>query len=128
MIAIHGDITQVPVDYAAYFDVMIVDPPYSQYVHSHAASMGVKGRGPRKRDLGFAACTRQLRIWLGRATVYVKGWSLIFSDIESAHLWRLATTAPYIRSVVSDGGYEGAVPWVRWSQPQLSGGQAPNGG
>ena len=112
------------------FHAMITDPPYSQYVHDHAMTIG-SGRGPRKRDFGFARASRALRRGIASFAPRMSGWSLIFSDLESAHLWRYAVQAQFVRTVVLDDAgradYEGAIPWVRWSQPQLSGDRPPSG-
>lgn len=84
----------------AFVDHMITDPPYSAWVHSKSR-MGQnapdkKGDGStakssysRTKELGFDAIdegTRHL-IALGVSKI-VRRWVLIFSDIESVHLWR----------------------------------------
>src|SRR5881628_941276 len=99
---------------------MIVDPPYASKVHTNATSAGTGGRGVRKRDLGFASCSAALMLRLAEYGAQVQRWSLVFSDKESTHLWRAAfalTGCEYVRTV----------PWVRWSQPQLSGDRPPSG-
>lgn len=99
--------------------MLIVDPPYSVHVHDNAASMGVAG-APVARDLGFEALRDPLRRKIAEAAAYVRRWSLIFTDQESTHLWREAAEvagAEYIRTM----------PWIRWSQPQLSGDRPPTG-
>lgn len=105
---------------AAEFDVQIVDPPYAARVHSRATSAGTGGRGVRKRDLGFAHLSPELMLAIARNAALVRRWTAVFTDIESVHLWRAAFElegVEYIRSV----------PWVRWSQPQLSGDRPPSG-
>lgn len=111
---IHADALDVTADTFAACNTLIVDPPYGAHVHANAASMGTGGRGARKRDLKFGALTADLQVHIAQAAGRVRRWSCIFSDFESIHTWRAAAThagAEYIR----------VVPWVRWSQPQLSG-------
>lgn len=78
-------------------DVIITDPPYSQWVHAnsclgaradlisdkHAASRA------RNKTLGFAALTDAQRLRCAQlfSEIAVR-WTLVFSDIESSHLWR----------------------------------------
>lgn len=105
---------------AARFDVQIVDPPYAARVHRRATSAGTGGRGVRKRDLGFACLTPELMTAIARNAALVRRWTAVFTDIESVQHWRIALESAgveYIRSV----------PWVRWSQPQLSGDRPPSG-
>jgi site-specific DNA-methyltransferase (adenine-specific) len=95
-------------------DVLIVDPPYSEHVHKSAVSCGTDGkRAVRKRDLGFGHLAPELRTAIAYAASCVKRWSCVFSDVESIHEWRdaVGSGAEYIRTV----------PWIRWSQAQLSG-------
>jgi hypothetical protein len=98
------------------FAALITDPPYRAEVHAKALSNGTAGAGPHARDLGFACIDDSLRAAVLRIADSVTRWSAIFSDIETAHLWR-ANRAEYVRTV----------PWVRWSQPQLSGDRPPSG-
>lgn len=93
----HGDCRKVMAALAdRSVDHVITDPPYSEHVHAKGrkgtrrTSSGWKG-GPIDvpRDLGFGALTPELRAavsdHLGRL---VRRWSLVFSDVESCHLWR----------------------------------------
>ncbi len=105
---------------AAEFDCQIVDPPYAARVHSRATSAGTGGRGVRKRDLGFACLTPELMLAIARNAALVRRWTAVFTDIESVHHWRMAFEAAGVK-------YVRAVPWVRWSQPQLSGDRPPSG-
>lgn len=107
-------------------DCMIVDPPYSAKVHDGATSCGVGGlndgrtQGARKRDLGFASLSPALMQCIAGYAAQVRRWSAIHTDIESVSAWIVALEsagAEYIRTV----------PWVRWSQPQLSGDRPPSG-
>lgn len=101
------------------FDAMIVDPPYSEHVHRNATSQSAKG-GSRHRDLGFDSLSDELREAIAAFGAKVKRWSIIYSDIEGLGDWRTDCAiagATYIR----------AMPWVRWSMPQLSGDRPPQG-
>lgn len=112
---IQGDCIGRPIN----ADVMIVDPPYSDHVHDNTTSQSVGG-GVRRNDLGFASLTPELRAYIASEAAAVKRWSLIYSDIEGLGEWRAECEkagATYIR----------AMPWVRWSMPQLSGDRPPQG-
>lgn len=101
------------------FDVMITDPPYAPNVYESATSQSTKG-GTRHRDLGHEPLTRDLMQWTSRMASCARTWSCIFTDLESVGDWKRAITdsrATYIR----------AIPWVRWSMPQLSGDRPPQG-
>lgn len=103
-------------------DTVIVDPPYSAHVHGNAMSCGMTqyGAGVRERDFGFASLTPSLRRWIASSAARVRRWTLVYSDVESSNVWRHscdAAGAQYIRTI----------PWVRWSQPQLSGDRPPTG-
>jgi len=118
------------------FDHMITDPPYSGHTHSKAVSTGNNGRGPVDRDFGFPPLTeadRQACIKIART---LPRWTVIFSDfakgsdafegdpeaeaqaghymIEGDCAWRFTGV---------HGGLEWIrlVPWIRWSQPQITG-------
>ena len=106
-------------DYVSHFDVMLTDPPYSEHVHKSATSQS-KGRGTRKRDLGFESLSRRARKAIGDWAARVKRWSVVYSDVESSNWLALCVQsrgAEYIRTM----------PWVRWSMPQLSGDRPPQG-
>ncbi len=104
--------------YAAHFgvdaDTMIVDAPYSPKVHSKAVSAGTGGAGVRKRDLGFGCLTPTLMTRIALYASQVRRWTVVFTDIESVHLWIAAMQLHGVE-------YVRTVPWVRWSQPQMSG-------
>lgn len=112
----HGDIVHDDIGIGP-IDSLIVDPPYSRRVHTKAVSASAKGRGPRKRNLGFNHLSPELMAAIAKMASTVSRWAVVFSDIESGHLWRQAVGLDHIRSV----------PWVRWSQPQLSGDRPPSG-
>lgn len=109
---IHANALTIPRNLFAECDALIVDPPYSAHVHKSATSCGMHDRrSVRPRNLGFESLTPALMTCIADAAARVRRWSCVFSDLESTHLWRDACSAEYIRTV----------PWVRWSQPQLSG-------
>jgi hypothetical protein len=96
-------------------DVQITDFPYSPYVHANMMSTHtLASGGPARSDPGFEALTPEDRMQGAWAASLVKRWSVIFSDWQGAHLWDdemvLAGVEP-IRWI----------PWVRWSQAQISG-------
>jgi adenine-specific DNA methylase len=101
------------------FDVMLVDPPYSDHVHKNAVSQSVGG-GSRSRDLGFAALTAELRTCIAHWTAHVKRWSIVYSDVEGLHDWKVACEA-------AGATYIRPIPWVRWSMPLLAGDRPPTG-
>jgi hypothetical protein len=101
-------------------DVQIVDPPYAPKVHAKATSAGTGGRGVRKRDLGFGHLTPALMLRIAEYAAQVRRWSVVFTDLESVHLWIAAMRLQGVE-------YVRTVPWVRWSQPQLSGDRPPSG-
>lgn len=101
------------------YDVIITDPPYSEHVHKNATSQS-PGRGVRHRDLGFSHLDTSLRDYIAAATATAKRWSVIYSDVEATADWRIAC-------VDSGATYIRAIPWCRWSSPQLSGDRPPQG-
>ncbi len=113
---IHGDCTKGTIPDV---HVMITDPPYSIHVHRNATSQSIGG-GTRHRDLGFDHLSPELRAYLAEVTANVPRWSIIFSDIEGLHDWKVACE-------LADATYIRVVPWVRWSMPQLSGDRPPQG-
>lgn len=93
---------------------MIADPPYREHVHTHATSAGSEAAPTRLRDFGFTHLTPDYRGWLAAQAQRVMRWSLVYSDVESLWLWRMAVEA-------RGGDYLRVLPWIRWSQPQKSG-------
>ena len=88
-------------------DHSIMDPPYSAHVHANARSAvrktpltdgkGRIGRAQRDRDIsrgvdfGFAHVTPEtIAVVAAEVARVVRRWTLIFSDVESCHLWREA--------------------------------------
>jgi hypothetical protein len=151
------DCRSIPLEVIERAHAMITDPPYSRHVHENITSAGTAGdksRGWHRQDLAFGALTPALRHYIARCAARVSGWSLIFSDIESAHVWRFAlkaAAAEFVRTIPTkptaeeriampglfgpgddpeaddDPGYAFACPWVRWSQPQKSGDRPTQG-
>jgi site-specific DNA-methyltransferase (adenine-specific) len=117
---IHSNCEDVPLDLIAECDVMITDPPYSPHVHENATSTRTGGVGPEARDLGFAALTPSLRDYIAACARVMKRWSVVFTDFEGFEAWRTAMAA-------ADLEYIRPVPWIRWSQPQISGDRPPTG-
>jgi DNA modification methylase len=74
-------------------DHAIFDPPYSEHVHSKSmrGANGWKGDISVKRELGFDAITEeQISSMAAICSTTVRRWTLVFSDVESSHLWREA--------------------------------------
>lgn len=82
-------------------DHAITDPPYSDHVHGKSmrgansyddANYGsgeFRASFARKHDLGFEALTPELRTFCAEQFArLVRRWCLVFSDVESCHLWR----------------------------------------
>ena len=118
-----GDARALTPDDVAGVDVAIFDPPYSAHVHSKATSVKTEASrfGTIDRDLGFDALDDGLLAAGAMVAAHVRRWSVIFADHEdSAPAWRAACV---------DAGAERirTVPWIRWSQPQLSGDRPPQG-
>lgn len=97
----HGDCRNVlPLLCAT--DHIITDPPYSEHVHgkhmrgtSDYADAAYSRNGAfaasfaRKQELGFESLDPELRLFCAAEFArLVKRWCLVFSDVESCHLWR----------------------------------------
>lgn len=118
---VHGNCYDADPALLAACDVQISDFPYSEYVHSHAmSSHTLASGGPRKRDLGYAAITPDDRAFAALVASLMPRWSVIFSDLESTHLWRDAMAAVGVE-------YVRQLDWIRWVQPQQSGDRPCNG-
>ena len=110
----HGSALDLGPEIFEDFHALICDPPYSPHVHESCTSVGVAGGGlgAHKRELGFTSLSDELLAKVAECAATVKRWSAIYSDVESTHRVREACAgAEYIRPL----------PWIRWSQPQLSG-------
>jgi len=118
---INADCRTIPMGAIKKCACILTDPPFSPHVHENAISSGtIATGGPHDRDLEFEALTPELRAWLTMAAAFVPRWSLFFSDVESLRDWQddgAAAGLEYIRTI----------PWIRWSQPQLSGDRPPTG-
>lgn len=75
-------------------DHVITDPPYSKHVHTKSRagarvldSCGRPAAFSRSVDFGFGCVTDDVRSACCDAW-RPKRWALVFSDVESAHLWR----------------------------------------
>lgn len=78
-------------------DVCITDPPYAEHVHAAQRRGQMSRERPgseraafnRVRELGFAHLSDELRVEVARQLArVVRRWVLVFSDLESHHLWR----------------------------------------
>jgi DNA methylase len=112
-------------------DHVITDPPYSEHTHKsvRSAKMMANDRGGlygsdvrRTVTLGFDSLTPELRLFCAQQFARLATrWVLVFSDVESDHLWREDLTASgldYVRT--------GA--WVKvGSTPQFSGDRPATG-
>jgi site-specific DNA-methyltransferase (adenine-specific) len=123
-------------------DHMITDPPYSGHTHANATSTGNSGRGPVERDFGFACLAPEDRDACVRIAARLPRWTAIFSDfakgsdefgddpeaqaqaghyiIEGDCAWRFAGVHAGLEWIR-------LIPWVRWSQPQITGDRPPTG-
>lgn len=116
---VQGNALDLSPAFVSQFHFLYTDPPYSEHVHASATSQS-KGRGTRKRDLGFQSLSYKLRRKVAECSQLVQRWSVIYSDVESANTLAIscqAQGAEYVRTI----------PWVRWSMPQLSGDRPPQG-
>lgn len=111
-------------------DHVITDPPYSDWVHAKVRRGGSIHTPDRtegvKRPvvstsavLGFDALTDETRVACGTEFARItKRWVLVFSDIESAHLWRSALPLDYVRTGI----------WVKLgATPQFTGDRPASG-
>jgi site-specific DNA-methyltransferase (adenine-specific) len=100
------------------WDHCITDPPYSAHVHACGmrGADGWKGEIAVERDLGFAALAPDLRRAVAREVARLtRRWVLVFSDTESAHLWRedlVACGLEYVRTLFW---------WKKNGAPQFTG-------
>ena len=120
----HGDYRDVLPTLEA-VDHIICDPPYSPATHKSVRSrrMSANDRGGRygadlrrQVDLGFDHITPDDMAFLaGEFARLAARWVLVFSDVESDHLWRA-------QMVDAGLGYVRTGAWVkRGSAPQFSG-------
>lgn len=120
----HGDYHDI-LPTLTYVDHVIADPPYSEKTHNNVRSrrMGANDRGGRygadlrrQVDLGFEHITPEdMRFLAEEFSRLSNRWVLVFSDVESDHLWRSELTR-------ADMDYVRTGAWVkRGSTPQFSG-------
>ncbi|QUL78054.1 site-specific DNA-methyltransferase [Brevibacterium sp. SMBL_HHYL_HB1] len=127
----HGDCAEI-LPQLPNADHIITDPPYGEHIHANARSGRMRAandRGGRygadvRRtvDLGFDHLDEDLRRWCAAEFARLAGrWVLVFSDVESDHLWRSDLTEAgldYVRT--------GA--WVKLgATPQFSGDRPATG-
>jgi tRNA G10 N-methylase Trm11 len=95
-------------------DHVICDPPYSEHVHGKSMrgasqydpSYNKKGtfaaEFARPQELGFDALTPECRTFCaGEFARLALRWVLVFSDVESCHLWRdalVSASLEYVRT------------------------------
>lgn len=127
----HGDCREVLPQIAA-AAAIITDPPYSEHVHGAARSSrmqsandrgGKYGADVRRNvDLGFEHLAPDLRLFCAEQFARIaKRWVLVFSDVESAHLWK-----DDMRGAGLDYVRTGA--WIKeGSTPQFSGDRPATG-
>lgn len=98
----HGDCRDV-LPILSVVDHVITDPPYSEHTHSKQRRGGNRHRGSvisEGRELGFAALDPDTRIACGLLFPRLsRRWILVFSDSESAHMWRNEIAAEYVRTL-----------------------------
>lgn len=84
-------------------DHVITDPPYSEHTHAKQRRGGNRHRDgvvSEGRELGFASLDADTRSRCGLEFGRLSDrWTLVFSDSESAHLWRSDIAAEYIRTM-----------------------------
>lgn len=86
-------------------DVTLTDPPYSSHVHAKSMNGGGHDKAHqhgKSHEFGFDCLSPELRAFAaGEFKRLTRRWVLVFSDVESSHLWRedLAETGlEYIRT------------------------------
>ena len=70
--------------------------------------------GAAQRDLGFDHLREEMMAWTCSLVARTRRWSVIFTDTESVGAWRDGINA-------AGGKYIRAIPWIRWSMPNLAG-------
>lgn len=136
----HGDCRDILPTLDA-VDHVITDPPYSEWVHSKSRAgarpltgslAGGTFTSPanfaRTKDFGFEALTPELRFFAADEFARLTDrWVLVFSDVESAHLWRAdlarpIVTAPRQMEYIRTGAWVkvGATPQFTGDRPAAS--------
>ena len=96
-------------------DHVVCDPPYAEQTQSNTRSGKETSHGiSRPMDLDFAHATSAKRVmWASWMAMYVRRWSIVFSDQESTDDWRRALEGAgleYIRCAL----------WVRTGDVELT--------
>jgi site-specific DNA-methyltransferase (adenine-specific) len=133
---IHGDNSEVlPSIPSASIRHMITDPPYSERVHSKSRAGAQKkplldGNGhltrcaiDREVDFGFDPITQdEIEFISDEAARITTRWSLVFSDVESSHLWRGAMTSTGSLEYCRTGAWVkvGATPQFTGDRPAVA--------
>lgn len=133
---IHADALTLPLEFFAEFDHYIADPPYSRHVHANATSTRAPERGgPVKRDFGFAHLSAEAREFTARGMAKVRRWAIVFSDFakgsdefgddaeaaaQAGHFVLEGDCAWRFQGVHAGLEWVRLVPWVRWSQAQIT--------
>lgn len=77
-------------------DHVFTDPPYSSHVHANTkTNAGTCGdSGGKELELGFDSLSEDMMAFVAsEIRRLLRRWSLVFCDVESAHLWRAALCA-----------------------------------
>lgn len=137
---LHADFKDLPADTFTGIDHVITDPPYSSHVHDNAVSNGQGG--PVDRDFGFACLTPEDQQAALRIMARVPGWSIVFSDFakgsdafegdpeaeaQAGHFVLEGDCSWRVLGVHLGLEWVRLVPWIRWSQPQITGDRPPTG-
>lgn len=112
-----GDSTKILRSLKGTPDHIITDPPYARHCDvNQPGKMGKLRDGiERVRNLGFDELSEELIASIAPQLARVRRWCLVYSDVESTHLWRNALVAAGMRYVRTGA-------WVRLgTTPQFSG-------
>ena len=115
-------------------DHVITDPPYSEHVHGKSRRGGasapqLNGSGKpvaasfaRVKEFGFPSLDADT-MRLAALQIYrtSRRWALVFSDVESSHIWREALTEPDRLDYVRTGAWVkiGATPQFTGDRPAV---------
>lgn len=97
-------------------DHAVTDPPFNAHTHANQRPT-VRGDAlAAKRSLSFRPLTtRDRNAFAAEWKRLVRGWTVVFSDTESSHLWREAAVRVKLR-------YIRTLPWIhRGGTPQKTG-------
>ena len=95
-----------------YVDVIITDPPYSEYTHNKqwigaALTADAKPRmGTRFKELGFGCLSPETQAFIASQSARLASrWVLTFSDLEGIDAWRkafISSGLEYVRTCIWD--------------------------